>query len=219
MDSIHVLFAEKHFFIREGILSTLKKSGNYKIKAVETHEEFFKQIQIENINLIIIDNMFLDNGYYKFSEIIQRYSGIKILLLTNNISHTEISAYSNVGINNIIAKTSNKEALLKAIDHTLNGKIYYSDEILEILLQHNIRKKNDISGVKKMALTPTEMDIVREISFGLSTRQISQKKQVSYHTVVSHKKNIFRKLNVNSCSELIAYALRAGIVENADYAI
>jgi len=216
MEPINILFADNQFLTREGVLSSLKKAGNFKIITVETKEEFLKQLQVSAIELVIMDNTFISvNNFYTFSEIKRLKPDLKILLLTNGMSHTEITDYSNVGIYNIIAKTSNRDVLVKAIDHALKGKIYYSDDLLELLLLHNNKKMFS----KNSVLTPTELGVVKEITQGLSTREISVKKQVSYHTVVSHKKNIFRKLNINTSSELIVYALKSGLIEAADYAI
>lgn len=68
-------------------------------------------------------------------------------------------------------------------------------------------------------LTPTERDILRDIALGMTTREIAQKRVSSFHTVNTHRKNIFRKLNVNNAYEAVRYALRAGIVDAAEYCI
>jgi DNA-binding CsgD family transcriptional regulator len=68
-------------------------------------------------------------------------------------------------------------------------------------------------------LTATEMEIVKFIAEGMTTKQIAAKKFISFHTVISHRKNIFRKADVNSVSELIIYAIKAGWIDNIEYYI
>lgn len=53
----------------------------------------------------------------------------------------------------------------------------------------------------------------------MTTKEIAQKRVSSFHTVNTHRKNIFRKLNVNNAYEAVRYALRAGIVDAAEYYI
>ena len=68
-------------------------------------------------------------------------------------------------------------------------------------------------------LTPTETEILRDIALGLTTREIAEKRYSSFHTVNTHRKNIFRKLGVNNVHEATKYALRAGLIDSAEYYI
>ena len=70
-----------------------------------------------------------------------------------------------------------------------------------------------------MALTATETDILREIARGKTTKEIAIERCSSFHTVNTHRKNIFRKLDVNTAYEATRYALRAGLIDAADYYI
>ena len=68
-------------------------------------------------------------------------------------------------------------------------------------------------------LTPTETEILRDIALGLTTREIAEKRYSSFHTVTTHRKNIIRKIGVNNVHEATRYALRAGLVDSAEYYI
>jgi DNA-binding NarL/FixJ family response regulator len=72
---------------------------------------------------------------------------------------------------------------------------------------------------EKSVLTKTEKEILIDIASGLTTREIAEKRISSFHTVNTHRKNIFRKLEVNNAHEAIKYALRAGLVDAAEYCI
>ncbi|GAE15051.1 anthranilate synthase [Bacteroides pyogenes JCM 10003] len=54
---------------------------------------------------------------------------------------------------------------------------------------------------------------------GKTTKEIAAEKNLSFHTINSHRKNIFRKLGVNNAHEATKYAMRAGIVDLAEYYI
>ena len=68
-------------------------------------------------------------------------------------------------------------------------------------------------------LTPTETEILRLIALGKSVKEIASLRYSSVHTITTHKKNIFRKLEVNNVHEATRYALRAGLVEMMEYYI
>lgn len=72
---------------------------------------------------------------------------------------------------------------------------------------------------ERSSLTAAETDILRLIALGKSAREIAQTRNSSIHTIVTHKKNIFRKLQVSTAFEATRYATRAGIVQAAEYFI
>jgi DNA-binding CsgD family transcriptional regulator len=68
-------------------------------------------------------------------------------------------------------------------------------------------------------LTASEIEIVRLVAEGLTTKEIAIRKHISFHTVATHRKNIFRKLGVTNASELLMYAIKAGIIDTIEYHI
>ena len=68
-------------------------------------------------------------------------------------------------------------------------------------------------------LTPAERSVLKEIALGKTTKEIAAEKNLSFHTVNSHRKNIFRKLGVNNVHEATKYAMKAGIVDLVEYYI
>ena len=68
-------------------------------------------------------------------------------------------------------------------------------------------------------LTETETEIVRAIAQGKTTKEIANERFSSVHTITTHRKNIFRKLGINTAHEVIKYALRAGLVDSSDFYI
>ena len=68
-------------------------------------------------------------------------------------------------------------------------------------------------------LTATELEIVRAIARGKTTKEIAAERFSSVHTITTHRKNIFRKLKVNTAHEVVKYALRAGLVDQSEFYI
>lgn len=72
---------------------------------------------------------------------------------------------------------------------------------------------------EEVKLTKTETEILIDIANGMTTKEIAEKRFSSFHTVNTHRKNIFRKLSVNNVHEATKYALKAGLVDSAEYYI
>ncbi len=68
-------------------------------------------------------------------------------------------------------------------------------------------------------LTTTETEIVKAIAQGKTTKEIAAERFSSVHTVTTHRKNIFRKLGINTAHEAVKYALRAGLIDPSEFYI
>ena len=68
-------------------------------------------------------------------------------------------------------------------------------------------------------MTPTEREVLRLIASGKTVKEIAALRNSSVHTIITHKKNLFRKLEVNNVYEATKYALKAGLIELVEYYI
>ena len=102
-----------------------------------------------------------------------------------------------------------REALQAVNRHTR----YLSQRALEtIITQQQEEEKPDI-------LTATETEIIKAIALGKTTKEIAAERFSSIHTVTTHRKNIFRKLGINTAHEAVKYALRAGLIDPSEFYI
>ena len=99
---------------------------------------------------------------------------------------------------------------LQAVNHHTR---YLSQRALEFFItQQQEEEKPDI-------LTATETEIVKAIAQGKTTKEIAAERFSSVHTVTTHRKNIFRKLGINTAHEAVKYALRAGLIDPSEFYI
>jgi DNA-binding NarL/FixJ family response regulator len=213
-----VLIADSQFLITESLKYILQRNGQFIVKKVVTEKYgLFETLEQDDISLLIIDHSQVDfTGISELKEIITGFPLLKILVITNGLSKAELLELNSAGITNIILKSAGEEVLHEALDAAMKGKKYFSGELLELLFDSDERKK---SGEETVQLTNSELEIVRLISDGLTTKEIAARKFISYHTVISHRKNIFRKLGVTSVSELIMYSIKARWINTIEYHI
>ena len=170
-----------------------------------------------HVDILITDfNLNGSSGYHQLGVLLGKYPELRVLFLTNGITRNGLSELSGIGIINIIYKTVAKKELFTAINSTANREKYYSAEVYDILMN---AEGNKSGSLDKVTLTTTEREIVRLIVSGLTTKEIAAKRNVSFHTIMAHRKNIFSKLGVKNVSELVVYAMKAGITDNIEYYI
>jgi DNA-binding NarL/FixJ family response regulator len=103
-----------------------------------------------------------------------------------------------------------REALSAVNRHTR----YLSQRALETIITQQQQEEETPS-----ILTTTEMEIVKAIALGKTTKEIAAERISSIHTVTTHRKNIFRKLGINTAHEAVKYALRAGLIDPSEFYI
>ena len=115
-----------------------------------------------------------------------------------------------VGAKGYILKHDNSQSIIDAIDSMMAGGAPISPVIARLMLQKFDR--NITSPTTPETLTERQIIILRYISQGFSSKEIAQKLSISYHTVTTHIKTIYKKLEVNSRTEALHEAAKLGII-------
>lgn len=218
-NSLHkIIIADSQYLVVEALKTLLGNDERFIISGVVNSKfELLKVLEHELCGLLITDFNLVDyEGFDDLRRVKRTFPDLVILILTNSISKVEFAELSKIGIKNIIYKTADREEILAAIDAALRGKKYFAEEILDMIIEQGDNRKEPEEPTH---LTSSEIEIVRLIAGGLTTKEIANKKNISFHTVNTHRKNIFRKMEVSNASELIMQAIRAGWIDNIEYFI
>ena len=111
-----------------------------------------------------------------------------------------------------------KDGTLKDIRDALDDVSRHSRHISQRALETIIIQQQE-EEERPSVLTTTEMEIVKAIAQGKSTKEIANERFSSVHTITTHRKNIFRKLGINTAHEAVKYALRAGLIDPSEFYI
>lgn len=102
-----------------------------------------------------------------------------------------------------------REAIQSVEQHTR----FLSQRVLETIITQQQEEES------QSILTTTETEIVKAIAQGKTTKEIATERFSSIHTITTHRKNIFRKLGINTAHEAVKYALRAGLIDPSEFYI
>ena len=119
----------------------------------------------------------------------------------------------------VILKDNSKEEILTALQCASRKERFICNHVSNLLLARNSQASASHPALQDGLLTPAERSILKEIALGKTTKEIAAERNLSFHTVNSHRKNIFRKLSVNNAHEATKYAMKAGIVDLVEYYI
>lgn len=224
MDSSHaggVIIADTQLLIVEGLRALLNHEGSpvsfNRVIVASSKADLIREIENEQPSLLILDYCLLDfENYSDLREFTRKHTSLPVMILTNNFTRNDILELNQCGITNILHKSADREELFDGIVAALKGKKYYSGLVLDLLMESGDRKP---AANTPVLLTSSETDIVKLIADGLTNKEIAEKKHLSIHTIMTHRKNILRKVGASNVSEMIMFAIKSGIIDNIEYHI
>jgi DNA-binding NarL/FixJ family response regulator len=217
-DRPKILIADSQFLITDSLIRLIGEESKYALCGIaENRMNLIRLMSADKPDLLITDIKFFDyDGPDDLKSISDNNKHVSILILTNQLTANEVGRLLKSGFKNIALKTDGKEDLLGSIEMALKKKKSLSEQVLELVIEVS---GNKISAAEMSDLTQSETEIVKLIADGYTTKEIAAKKHISSHTVMTHRKNIFRKLGISNISELIRYGVRKGLISYMDYNI
>jgi DNA-binding NarL/FixJ family response regulator len=116
----------------------------------------------------------------------------------------------------VIFKDCSYSELMLTLEQASKGERFICGKAFNMLT--NKHATSELTS-EENKLTSTEREVLQMIALGKTTKEIAAERNLSFHTINAHRKNIFRKLEVNNIHEATKYAIRAGIIDVADYYI
>lgn len=163
-------------------------------------------------DVVVLDYSLFDfSGADHLLVVVSRFPQSQWLLLDSGLSETFVHTLSQEARISFIRKEDSLQELRDALHAAAEGRQYHS-LFFRNLLQHH-------ADTTTTPLTATERDVLRLIAEGKQSKEIAALRSSSVHTIITHRKNIFRKLGVNNRYEATRYAIRAGLVEPVEYYI
>ena len=178
--------------------------------------ELIEQLKQHGDAIVVLDYTLFDINDIEELEILhERFPLVKWILFSFDLSSDFVRrAIAMSSLFSVLLKDSPLSEIRECLRYAARGQRFICQRMAEILLAPaQDRMAEDIR------LTRTETEILKDIAQGMTTREIAERRFSSFHTVNTHRKNIFRKLGVNTVHEATKYALRAGLVDSAEYYI
>nr|WP_320039106.1 response regulator transcription factor [uncultured Bacteroides sp.] len=195
------------------LLGGLKDVGN--ITEANNRVELIKELRTTPEAIVILDYTLFDfSGADELLILNERFPKISWILFSDELSEEFVKRvlYSSQSFS-FVMKDNSKEEITSALQCAMRKERFICNHVSNMLIG-----KQTQAPIENI-LTNTEKIILKEIALGKTTKEIAAERNLSFHTINSHRKNIFRKLEVNNVHEATKYAMRAGIVDMAEYYI
>jgi two-component system NarL family response regulator len=202
---IRVLIADDHTTVLAGLASIIGMQSDMVVvaeaadgrKAVELWLKHRPDVTLLDLRMPMLD------GVGVISEIRQKESAARFVILTTYDADNEIYRAIRAGAKGYLLKDTRRDCMLECIRKVHRGETCIPPALVEKLA----------ASMSGEALTGRELEVLTLLARGKSNKEIAAILFISETTVKGHLRNIFTKLNVLSRTEATATALRRGLVQ------
>ncbi|MGR9050447.1 response regulator [Halobacillus faecis] len=203
---IRVMVVDDHVVLRDGISHVIRlQEGMEVVSEASSGEEFRRKIKNCAPNVIILDIHLQDVSGIELTQLVKEdYPECKVLILTFSDNDYYLQASMDAGADGYLLKEMSSEELVYGIKSVYKGNCVIPPSMTKALLHNQNKKEN----VQSKTLTQREFEVLRELSKGLSNKEIAHILFISDKTVKIHISNIYKKLKVKSRSQALLYAVK-----------
>ena len=206
---LNVVIADDHQLFVESLKLLLQSTDAYHFNIVGvayTGIELLELLKGNRPNLLILDiNIPTKNGLEVLQDVRKSLKGTRILVLTMYDDPKIIKSAFDQKVDGYLLKSSNKDELLRAIETILGGEVYVGKGV-SVANHHSETTTFEDIFQKKFQLTKRELEVLRLITQARNNGSIAKELYISEQTAAVHRKNIMRKIGVNSTASLIRVA-------------
>jgi two-component system nitrate/nitrite response regulator NarL len=213
MPRCRIVLADDHEMFREGLSQLIGKESDFKIVGqAKDGEKLLEIIKSTPCDVAVVDlSMPGMDGMAAIKEIHQKYSKVKILVLTMQKDHEHFKHAMHYGASGYLLKDDTFDQLVLAIKQILRGKQYISSSVAKIYTERFIRSMDDVEAPSMDILTKREAQILGLIANGSSNKMVASKLKLSIRTVETHRSNLTNKLGIKTTAGLVKYAIAKGL--------
>ena len=217
MSAPTVLIVDDAPLFQAGLSAAFKEEGFDVVGQAERALDAVNMAREHEPDLVLLDVLMPGiSGLDVVSKIIEAAPATRVVLLTSSESEEDLLKAIKSGARGYIVKTSPMPELIEAVRQVLAGGAVVSPFMggkLFDTVAHLLRHR-DTSASRKPTLTGRELEVLRHVSEGKTSREIGELLFISENTVKNHVRNILDKLGLRSRNEAVVYAIREGLISS-----
>ncbi|MEM9570538.1 MAG: response regulator transcription factor [Pseudomonadota bacterium] len=200
-----IVIADDHGIVRDGTKQVFEQIRGAEIVAeVSDGLAAIAAIKTHQPNLLVLDSaMPYAKGIEVLAETRRWSKQTAIVLLTGFTSAGILSTWLDAEVEGILLKSCSTDEMKTCFETVMSGGRFIAEGALEILER----------ATEAVALTDREREVLSLLAMGHQNTSIGERLNISSRTVEKHRASLMDKLGVGSLAELIAYALKEGLLD------
>lgn len=210
MEKISILLVDDHKLIRDSWSFILNSDPRFTVIAeTSSGEEAIEIAQQKKPMIILMDvNMTPVNGFDATRQIQKVSPDSRVIAVSMHTMPAYAKRMMQLGAMGYVTKNSSKDEMITAIIEVNDGKKYICEEVKNILAQQELDEnaEGDMNNLSRR-----EIDIIKLIKEGNSSKEIALKLDISLKTVEVHRYNILKKLRLKNTAALVNFINAKGL--------
>lgn len=213
MKKFSIYLVDDHKLIRDLWTQIFRLQPNMEVVGESGDlQEAVAAIKSKRPDIVLLDiNIKNESGMDAVPELRKSVPGIKIIAATMHNQVAYAKKMLQLGAKAYVTKNSSYEEMLQAIEDVMSGKIYICKEIKDLLSDQLIAPENPLEEGLKL-LSMREIEILKLIKDGASSKEIAQQLHLSARTVEVHRYNILKKLKLHNTAALVNLISHADVL-------
>jgi DNA-binding NarL/FixJ family response regulator len=210
LNKTNILIVDDEALLRQGLRAILEKE-NFVGAVHEADDEatFLSTIASKKIDIILLDvRLKKISGFELINKLNKLNNTPKIIAVTGLDGIEVIINLLRAGVHGIVYKLNGYDEIRKTIGAVLQSETYYPQNILNII-QANAHRWETVPSV---TLSLQEMELLKGIALGETTKQIADNLKMSPATAETYRIRLIKKIGVTNTASLLAYAFKNGIL-------
>ncbi|MEX0678081.1 MAG: response regulator transcription factor [Pirellulales bacterium] len=209
--SIKLLIADDHEVVRAGLRSLLAGTDIKIVAEAASGEQALRLTLKHDPDVVLMDIRMPDgDGLNALGRIKLDRANMPILILSTYDNPTYVARAVALGACGFVLKGIAKDKLIDAIRRAAAGESAWTrDELRRVT---GALATPRLTGDVEVPLTQRESEVLRQLAFGLTNKEIALALHISYETVKEHVQHILRKIGVSDRTQAAVWAVRKGLV-------
>ncbi|WP_113662163.1 response regulator transcription factor [Pedobacter nanyangensis] len=201
----HIVICDDHLLFLNGIAELLKNADQgYEITKFNRADECKAHLRQHQADVLICDlNIGDTDGFVLLEELREQLKQTKKIILTAYYEDFLIQKAKRMGMDAFLKKETTAEELIKVIEMPANDGFHTNGRDNRSV---DVYRTIDEPIVNKFRISKQEKEVIRLIIKGLTSKEIGEALFVSKTTVDTHRRNIYKKLEISNSSTLIKFA-------------
>ncbi len=213
MKPARIVIADDHELVRKGLAAVIAEAGAGTVVAEASNgRQAVEQVAAHKPDIAILDLTMPElNGLEATRQILAGEPQTRVLILTAHESEQLIREVLGAGAQGYVLKSDAGHTLVGAIEALLQGRTFFTSKVARMVLEGYLRSPTEAQILP--TLSAREREIVQLLAEGRSNKEVARKLEISVKTAETHRSNIMRKMQFDSLSELVRYAVRNKIID------
>jgi DNA-binding NarL/FixJ family response regulator len=210
-----LLIIDDHQLVLDGLSAIVKDLKTIELIGTASNgKDALTLIEALNPDLVISDiDMPVMNGIQLTETMKRKFPHIKLMLLTMHNEPSLVYKLMELGVDGYLLKNADRGELLTGILKMRNSESFFPEKEIPRSNNSTISPfEYEEETVILSRLTTREIEIIRVIAGGYSSKEIGDELFVSHRRLDTHRTNLMKKLEVHDINGLVNFAIRNGLV-------